>query len=255
MDLTSGLFTGRTSVITRSIGDFIFDCTVSEGHSSTLRVTKNPIESGADIADHAMLEPKSLTITGIIVGYEPPRYFRNLTGIDTDILDDYPLPLEISAKVKHAEVMVEQYIGTAKTGLNLVKKVLAPWYPDLGVGSADTSQTLDRIGRAYNSLLSLQKSGEPITVQTGIKQYKNMMLTAISTTQDKPGAAEFSLTLEEVLIVENQTAIGLHPDLKGQPKKQNKGRTQPVNQQKNQSANQVKEKNTSILINTVKNKL
>lgn len=46
-----------------------------------------------------------------------------------------------------------------------------------------------------------------------------MMLTSIGATQDKPGAVEFSLNLEEVFIVESQTAKGLHPDLKQQPQK------------------------------------
>ncbi|MCG5369549.1 hypothetical protein L7834_007620 [Providencia rettgeri] len=36
------------------------------------------------------------------------------------------------------------------------------------------------------------------------------------------------MTVEEIFIVENQTAQGLHPDLKGQPKKANKGRIQPT---------------------------
>lgn len=239
MDLTSGLFTGRASVVTRSIGDFILDCTVREEHASSLRLTKNPIESGADIADHAILEPKTLTVTGVVVGYEPPQNFKNLTGFDTSVLDDYPLPLEISANMKQAEAMIEQYIGIANAGLDAAGKVLAPWYPDSGIGSADTSQTLDRVGRAYDSLLSLQKHGETIDVQTGIKLYKNMMITNVGTIQDKPGSAEVTLTLEEIFIVENQTAKGLHPDLKGQPQKQNMGRTQP--------ANKVVDKNSSVI--------
>lgn len=235
MDLTSGLFTGRASVITRSIGDFILDCTVREEHTSSLRLTKNPVESGADIADHAILEPKTLTVTGVVVGYEPPQMLKNLIGFDTSILDDYPFPLEISANMKQAEAMIEQYAGIANYGLDGASKVLAPWYPDSGIGSADTSQTLDRVGRAYDSLLSLQKRGESIDVQTGIKLYKNMMITNIGNIQDKPSSTEVTLTLEEIFIVENQTAKGLHPDLKGQPQKHNMGRTQPKEVYKNQS--------------------
>nr|WP_282564431.1 hypothetical protein [Providencia alcalifaciens] len=235
MDLTSGIYTGRTSVITRTIGDFELDCTVSEDHSSSLRLTKNPVESGADIADHAILEPKVLTITGIVVGYEPPRHFKNLMGIDSRVLDEYPLPIEVSGVTHQALAMIEQYISSAVLMNDRVTKVLAPWYPKTNVGGTDGSQTRDRVGRAYESLLSIQKSGETIDVQTGIRLYKNMMITNIGISQDKPGAVEITLTLEEIFIVESQTAQGLHPDLRGQPKKKNMGRTQPISQESHSS--------------------
>lgn len=235
MDVTSGIFTGRAAVITRTIGDFELDCTVREEHSSPLRLTKNPIESGADIADHSILEPKGLTITGVVVGYEPPQYLKNLTGIDLSVLDEYPLPIEISAIAHQAQGVVEQYISLAGLVIDRTTKVIAPWYPNAGVGGSDESQTLDRVGRAYESLLSIQKSGETIDIQTGIRLYKNMIMTNIGTSQDKPGSAEITLTLEEIFIVENQTAQGLHPDLKGQPKKKNMGRTQPKNKESNSS--------------------
>ncbi|UBX48868.1 hypothetical protein LDO51_17295 [Providencia alcalifaciens] len=227
MDLTSGLYTGRASVITRTIGDFMLDCTVREDHESSLRITKNPIESGADIADHAILEPKVLTVTGIVVGYEPPQHIKNKLGFDTSILDEYPLPIEITASVNQAEAILGQYMSLGESVKDKATKAIAPWYPNSGIGSADQSQTLDRVGRAYDCLLVIQKSGETIDVQTGIRLYKNMMITNIGSSQDKPGSAEITLTLEEIFIVENQSAQGLHPDLKGQPKKSSMGRTQP----------------------------
>lgn len=239
MDITSGMFTGRVAVITRSIGDFELDCTVREEHTSSLRLTKNPVESGADIADHAILEPKSLTITGIVVGYEPPQPIKHLTGLDTDLMSEYPLPLELSASLGQAQSMLSSYLSIGAAVQEKAAKVLAPWYPDSVNTSTDTSSTLDRVGRAYEGLLALQKKGEPIIVQTGIRLYTNMIITNISTTQDKPGSAEFTLTVEEIFIVENQTAQGLHPDLKGQPKKANKGRTQPT--EKGSKSSMVKE--------------
>lgn len=235
MDITSGIFTGRASVITRTIGQFEFDCTIRESHTSSLRVTKNPVESGADIADHAVLEPKSLTITGKVVGYEPTNYFNQLLGLDTDAMDDYPLPLEISSSIRQAEAMLAQYMTVGRVLANKTQKVIAPWYPDALKPFADSSQTLDRAGRAYESLLAIQRMGQPIDVQTGIRLYKNMVLTSISTTQDTPAAADFVLNLEEIFIVESQVVTGLHPDLKQQPQKSNMGRTQPELQAINSS--------------------
>ncbi|MCG5369555.1 hypothetical protein L7834_007655 [Providencia rettgeri] len=183
MDITSGMFTvftGRVSVVTRSIGDFELDCTVREEHSSSLRLTKNPVESGADIADHAILEPKSLTITGIVVGYEPPQPIKHLTGLDTDLMNEYPLPLELSASLGQAQSMLGSYLSVGAAVQEKATKVLAPWYPDSVNTSTDASPTLDRVGRAYEGLLALQKKGEPITVQTGIRLYTNMIITNIS---------------------------------------------------------------------------
>ncbi|CDH01830.1 phage baseplate protein [Xenorhabdus bovienii] len=201
MDLLSGFNTMRASVITRSIGEFQFDCVVIENHSSNLRITENPIESGAAIADHAVLEPKEITIAGIMVGYQPPQHFNKLIGGDLSAaMDKYPLPIEIRAMTKQAESMVNRYISMGESMLEQIgyNRPLAPWLPNRNGLAEDSSQTLDRVGKAYNDLLNLQKSGEPITVMTGLKQYKNMMLVSISVTQMNEGSAEFSLTLREI---------------------------------------------------------
>ncbi|MDC9606870.1 phage baseplate protein [Xenorhabdus griffiniae] len=231
MDLLSGFNTTRASVITRSIGEFQFDCVVIENHSSNLRITENPIESGAAIADHAVLEPKEITIAGIMVGYQPPQYFNALVGGDfSAALDKYPLPVEIRAMTKQAESMVNRYMSMGASILEQVgySRPVAPWLPNYQGRANDSSRTLDRVGSAYNDLLNLQKLGEPITVMTGLKQYKNMMIVSISVTQMNEGAAEFSLTLREIFIVETQTAQGLHPNLKkSASNKVNMGKTQP----------------------------
>lgn len=46
----------------KSIGGIELDAVISESHSNRVRVTKNPIELGADITDHAIIEPKSIRI-------------------------------------------------------------------------------------------------------------------------------------------------------------------------------------------------
>jgi hypothetical protein len=228
MDFLSGFNTSSASVITRSIGEFQFDCVTIENHTSNLRITENPVESGAAIADHAVLEPKEITLTGIMVGYQPPQHFKLLTGVDSSVIDKYPIPLEIRAMTKQAESMVNRYVSTYETAKEQAERAIAPWLPNYQGKANDSSQTLDRIGKAYNDLLNLQKKGETLTVQTGLKQYTNMMIVSISVTQMYDGSAEFSLTLREIFIVETQTAKGLHPNLKKPaPKKKNMGKTQP----------------------------
>ncbi|HDU8689486.1 TPA: hypothetical protein RG737_002282 [Morganella morganii subsp. morganii] len=229
MDLLSGFNTSRrATVVTRSVGEFELDAVTVEGHESNMRLTENPVESGADIADHAILEPKEITVTGVMVGYEPPQHFKNMLGNDLAFMDEYPMPMEIRAHTRQAEAMYNQIVGQAQDIKAQVGKVLAPWYPEAAGMANDSSPSLDRVGKAYEDLLSIQKKGEPITVQTGIKQYENMMIVSISTTQQYDGSAEFSLTLREIFIVESQKAQGIHPDVKASsPTKKNMGKTQP----------------------------
>ncbi|MGE2433621.1 phage baseplate protein [Morganella morganii] len=229
MDLLSGFNTSRrATVVTRSIGEFELDAVTVEGHESNMRLTENPVESGADIADHAILEPKEITVTGIMVGYEPPQHFKNMLGNDLAFMDEYPMPMEIRASTRQAEAMYNQIVGQAQDIKAQVGKVLAPWYPEAAGMANDSSPSLDRVGKAYEDLLSIQKKGEPITVQTGIKQYENMLIISIGVTQQYDGSAEFSLTLREIFIVESQKAQGIHPDVKASsPTKKNMGKTQP----------------------------
>ncbi|MBT0318601.1 phage baseplate protein [Morganella morganii] len=229
MDLLSGFNTSRrATVVTRSIGEFELDAVTVEGHESNMRLTENPVESGADIADHAILEPKEITVTGVMVGYEPPQHFKNMLGNDLAFMDEYPMPMEIRASTRQAEAMYNQIVGQAQDIKAQVGKVLAPWYPEAAGMANDSSPSLDRVGKAYEDLLSIQKKGEPITVQTGIKQYENMLIISIGVMQQYDGSAEFSLTLREIFIVESQKAQGIHPDVKASsPTKKNMGKTQP----------------------------
>jgi hypothetical protein len=47
----------------KSIGGIELDAILSETHNNQVRLTKNPVELGADITDHAVIEPKRLSIT------------------------------------------------------------------------------------------------------------------------------------------------------------------------------------------------
>lgn len=46
----------------KSIGGIELDAVISETHSNQVRLTKNPVELGADITDHAIIEPKKINI-------------------------------------------------------------------------------------------------------------------------------------------------------------------------------------------------
>lgn len=55
-------------IFSRAIGPIPIDIVAKETLESTLKITREPVEFGADITDHAYVEPKRIVIEGIIGG-------------------------------------------------------------------------------------------------------------------------------------------------------------------------------------------
>lgn len=173
----------------KSIGGIELDAVLSETHNNQVRLTKNPVELGVDITDHAIVEPKKINIVAQV--------------------SDTPL-------------------GTAAFG-QIVDLVT-------GLFGTATSQNITRSNAAYNAMVQLMEQREPIQVQTKLKLYEDMVITALSTTQDKNSSriALMTINLEEVLITESRI-VKLDPDQleEGSAREQGsspekKGRQEPV---------------------------
>lgn len=52
--------------IKRSIGGIQLDGVINETHNKSVRITKNPVESGVSVADHAVLNPTELSMKAIV---------------------------------------------------------------------------------------------------------------------------------------------------------------------------------------------
>jgi len=71
----------------KSIGGIQLDAIITEDHESTITPTKNPIELGADITDHAIINPKKLTVfaevsdTPLSVGAAIGEIIDTVTGL------------------------------------------------------------------------------------------------------------------------------------------------------------------------------
>ncbi len=173
----------------KSLGGIQLDAVLSETHTNEIRLTKNPVELGADITDHAIIEPKRINIVAQV--------------------SDTPL-------------------GTAALG-EIVDLVT-------GLFGTATSDNITRSNAAYNAMLQLMEQREPIEVQTRLKLYTDMIITNLTTTQDKDSSriALMTLNLEEVLITESQI-VKLDPEQlqEGTAREQGsspekKGRQEPV---------------------------
>jgi LysM repeat protein len=120
-----------------SIGGLTFDAVLSTSHVSKLTATSHPVEGGANITDHAFVDPAELTIE----------------------------------------------IGM--TDCN-------------GVGVSD---------KMFAELQSLQKSRQPIAIQTRFKRYSNMLIMSMSTPDDYKtvNALKSVLMCREIIVVGTRT--------------------------------------------------
>ena len=219
---------GGGGMISGSSGSFDFDIVTLESHESDLRVTENPVETGSNISDHAVLDPKEVTIYGVMVGYNrPPKISSNSFGFN---FPDFPLPFDISPITDKALEVTNDLVGTGLSGdIGNAINIAADFLPNFQTPLADLSGG-DRVRNAFDNLLSLQRSGEPVTLTTHSKQYENMMITSIVFDQDKEFSGEFSITLREIFIVESKIGAGLSTEGSDMPKqtsKGNAGNTQP----------------------------
>lgn len=75
-----------------NVGPIRFDCVISEDHVSEIEITGNPIETGAEVNDHAYVKPKQVTLdvadsnaalvyNSLILFQESRRPFFMMTGL------------------------------------------------------------------------------------------------------------------------------------------------------------------------------
>lgn len=50
----------------REFAGITLDAVLTESYSSPITLTKNPVEFGANITDHAIIQPKKYTLTGVV---------------------------------------------------------------------------------------------------------------------------------------------------------------------------------------------
>ena len=201
--------TQRVQIATRHIGEFQLDAVVNENHESTLNITENPIETGEPVSDHAFMSPRQVSIAGIVVNYEPPAATASLPSTALTLLRSIPLPAQVQTLTSQALSLASRLVSQTSQAQEEVQRVIAPFLPNFKNTGQDSSQTLDRIQKAYSDLLALQRRAELIEIQTGVSLYTNMALLSVNLMQTDDGSAELQITAREVFIVQTQTAGGL----------------------------------------------
>lgn len=67
----------------KTLGPIPLDVIVREDHESELEITRNPIEFGADVTDHAYILPKRLTIEGVMASRGFQTHAQAAAGYNT----------------------------------------------------------------------------------------------------------------------------------------------------------------------------
>ncbi|GAC1030859.1 hypothetical protein thsps21_16860 [Pseudomonas sp. No.21] len=203
-------------LINRRIGTLRLDAVISETHKSDLKITENPVESGANIADHAYVQPRSLIIKGTVVEHYDPLAnlpIDSMPGVRSGrgFLDNI-LPGLLSPRTSQGESRAKRELKSWLEPLadGTKARPLAPWMLESQpLSRFDSSPSQSRLQQIYQCLLDTQKAGELLQVQTGFYLYKNMLLSTIAATQTLDGSIDLDLTLREVLVVETRVINGV----------------------------------------------
>ena len=75
-----------------------------------------------------------------------------------------------------------------------------------GLFGSSTSENITRSNAAYNAVIQLQEEREPIQIQTKLKLYTDMIITKVTTIQDKDTSriVRMSIDLQQVIITQSE---------------------------------------------------
>lgn len=203
------------------------DVVDNETPEDVLTPTEHAVEEGANVTDHARLEPAFLTIEGIISNMVNPR-------IDTDLVNQ-------SVEIEVPEMLAPR---TKTTTLDVAKPGLQPNVTSLvnaGIGALSslilggpkfthqdqprrTTRTVkvttlqqreprDRIRDAYDLLLKAQSTRALVTVQALHREHFDMLITRIAKprTIEDGKAARFQIDLRQIRVADSETVQSPEP--------------------------------------------
>lgn len=119
LDLTSDLLKQKIYVKT-NIGGWFFDAFLRVDHTSRLSITSHPVQTGANISDHAFLEPQELNIeigmsdvaTSLINGQFSEGWSRSVTAYQVlKELQKQRIPVQVMTRLGLYQNMLIEVIS------------------------------------------------------------------------------------------------------------------------------------------------
>ena len=194
----------KGSQISRAVADgktvvIPIDCITDEAFDIPAEITNHPVENNADISDHAILRPKTLTLEGII-SESPLNLAQVLQG----------------AVQGAAGALGQASLGTAGSVFTNVAGGFAG-RSVAGLLTETNQNSGTRVGDAINELIAARDSRAPIIIQTGLRIYPGndsvYMIKNISIKRNKSTGQSImvSMAFQEVIKVKSKTIKIAYP--------------------------------------------
>lgn len=165
------------------IGGMHFDGIMRTEHVSRVRPTNYPVQTGVTMTDHAIIEPAELTIEIMMTDTTAESYMNLPPAIGGVLQKVTSIPI-IGSKIQQAVMPV---VDTLLKSAPIVKKIY-DWYSNFkGLPKMPdilTTPGENRSIAAWKSLRSMQLSRVPITVETRLQTYNNMIIEELSAPDD-----------------------------------------------------------------------
>lgn len=165
-----------TAYLDTSIGDYVFDAYFSIQHDTNLTITQSPVQTGANISDHAYMEPKELTfeigmsdvMKSVVVGQFSEGQSRSVNAYNVlRTLQEQRIPVQVITRLGVYQNMLVETISaqdnnTTHSGLRAtvtMREILVVAVETVKISARpQTSNTINngdqKVQKADESLLS-----------------------------------------------------------------------------------------------------
>lgn len=165
------------------IGGMHFDGIMRSEHISRIRPTNYPVQTGVTMTDHAIIEPAEITIEIMMTDTTAESYMNLPPAIGGVLQKAASIPI-LGGMIQDAVMPV---VDTFLQSAPIVKKIY-DWYSNFR-GLPKMPDILTQPGEnrsiaAWKSLRAMQLSRVPITVETRLQTYNNMLIEELSAPDD-----------------------------------------------------------------------
>lgn len=192
------------ATIAGALSPILLDATLKESFKAEAEVTQHPIEDGADVSDHVILKPTSLTISGIVT--ETP--FEGLPGL-----------------VKAAGASVGSLIGQALGPFGTAAGAVAGGIGGKSLAGAITGSTDRALSDYVTHFVAVRDARQPVDILTGLTRYTGYILSSFTCSRDQKTGGSITVDLEfkQRLLATSQVTQVAIPKVAGGLKASNKG--------------------------------
>jgi len=199
-------------VIDGKTGAIVLDALIKEDYSADAEPTTHPVEDGADITDHVILRPRTLSIEGVVTETPLGGFVDSLVnaGIQT-------VTSTIGQAVK--KKVGGGAFGTAAT--SRVQGLAGKTLSGLIKGPAG-----NRLNGVLQELRAVRDSRQPVTIVTGLTQYDSFILRSFTVSRDQTTGKSIrvSLSFQELIKATSKTIKVPIPKVKSALPKVERGR-------------------------------